>query len=101
MRQKFFLENELTFEGVHDLVDAVWGQKKPPRPQEEVYVLKREYSGQIVKEKFINVGKKMIKNGTTMMLITALDDLAWILNLRGSDIDFNPLFFAFGILHRD
>ena len=43
----------------------------------------------------------MMDKGASMLLITALDDLAWILNLRGSDISFNPVFFAFGILHKD
>ena len=36
-----------------------------------------------------------------MMILTTLDDIAWVLNLRGNDIEFNPLFFSYVILHRD
>lgn len=36
-----------------------------------------------------------------MMLVTALDDIAWLLNLRGNDIDYNPVFFSYVILHKD
>ena len=36
-----------------------------------------------------------------MLLVTALDDIAWLLNLRGNDIQFNPVFFSYVILHTD
>lgn len=36
-----------------------------------------------------------------MLLVTALDDIAWLLNLRGNDIEFNPLFFSYLLFHRD
>jgi Xaa-Pro aminopeptidase len=36
-----------------------------------------------------------------MLLLTTLDDIAWLLNLRGNDIEFNPLFFSYAILHKD
>jgi Xaa-Pro aminopeptidase len=39
--------------------------------------------------------------GCDMMLVTALDDIAWMLNLRGNDITYNPLFFSYVIFHRD
>ena len=36
-----------------------------------------------------------------MMILTTLDDIAWLLNLRGNDIEFNPLFFSYLMLHKD
>lgn len=36
-----------------------------------------------------------------MMLLTTLDDIAWLLNLRGNDIEFNPLFFSYILVHKD
>jgi Xaa-Pro aminopeptidase len=35
------------------------------------------------------------------LLVTALDQIAWLLNLRGSDIDFNPVFFSFAIFYKE
>ena len=37
---------------------------------------------------------------TNMLIVTALDDIAWFLNLRGDDIDYNPLFFSYLIFHK-
>jgi len=61
--------------------------------------LEDKYAGETVLEKFSKIGAKMPKE-TDHLIITALDDLAWILNLRGSDISFNPIFFAYGMLHK-
>jgi Xaa-Pro aminopeptidase len=38
--------------------------------------------------------------GVDMMLVTTLDDIAWMLNLRGNDIEYNPLFFSYVIFHK-
>jgi Xaa-Pro aminopeptidase len=42
----------------------------------------------------------MMPKEANMMLLTTLDDIAWLLNLRGNDIEFNPLFFSYVILHK-
>jgi len=39
--------------------------------------------------------------GCDTMLVTALDDIAWMLNLRGDDIEYNPLFFSYVLFHRE
>jgi len=53
-----------------------------------------------VQSKFKDIAAKM-GSGCDMMLVTALDDIAWMLNLRGNDITYNPLFFSYVIFHRD
>lgn len=58
-----------------------------------------KYTGQTVQEKFKAVAEKM--DTTDMMLISTLDDIAWFLNLRGDDIQFNPLFFSYLIFHKE
>jgi len=40
-----------------------------------------------------------VRDGSSMMLVTTLDDIAWVLNLRGNDIEFNPLFFSYLLIH--
>jgi Xaa-Pro aminopeptidase len=42
----------------------------------------------------------MMPAEANMMLLTSLDDIAWLLNLRGNDIEFNPLFFSYVIIHK-
>ncbi|HHH53436.1 MAG TPA: aminopeptidase P family protein, partial [Bacteroidetes bacterium] len=57
--------------------------------------------GKSRKEKFDEVRSIMKENDTSQYLISALDSLAWILNLRGSDIDYNPVFLSFGVLRNN
>mmetsp|Transcript_12752 Transcript_12752/g.21512 ORF Transcript_12752/g.21512 Transcript_12752/m.21512 type:complete len:131 (+) Transcript_12752:476-868(+) len=68
-------------------------------PKEKVFVLEDQYTGEPAAEKFKRVAQKMSKDAS-MMLLTTLDDIAWLLNLRGNDIEFNPVFFSFFILHK-
>lgn len=77
-----------------NLVDLVWGDKKPSRPHEKVFVLDLKFAGETVVEKFKKVSSKLNGKGDAL-LVTTLDDIAWFLNLRGSDIKFNPVFFAY------
>jgi len=81
------------------LVDEVWGADKPGMPHEKVYVLADKYTGQTVQDKYKNIAAKMPKD-VDMMLVTPLDDIAWMLNLRGNDIQYNPLFFSYVLFHR-
>lgn len=82
------------------LVDEVWGADRPPMPQEKVWVLDDKYTGQSVQGKFKDIAAKM-SEGCDTMLVTALDDVAWMLNLRGNDIEYNPLFFSYVLFHRE
>ena len=79
-----------------NLVDEVW-EDRPKMPQEPVWVLEDKYAGESVKEKYERIAAKLA--GADLMIVTTLDDIAWILNLRGNDISFNPLFFSYVILH--
>lgn len=81
-------------------MDQVWGDDKPPMPNEKVWILDNKYTGQDTVEKCQDISKKLPKD-CDMLLVTALDDIAWLLNLRGTDIDYNPVFFSYLILHRN
>ena len=83
-----------------DLISKLWTDRHP-LPQNKVFELNVKYVGKSRKEKFEEVRMIMGKNETSQYLISALDSLAWILNLRGSDIDYNPVFLSFGVLRND
>lgn len=83
-----------------DLVDAAW-KNKPTIPCNPLVVLDIEITGMSVKNKISKFREKMDKNGTEWLIITALDDIAWLLNMRGSDIEFNPLFFSYVLLGKN
>ena len=47
------------------------------------------------------IRKTMTEKGTDVLVLSALDDVAWLLNLRGSDIQYNPVFFSYTVVTLD
>ena len=83
-----------------DLVDKLW-KDKPPASKAPVIVHDVKYSGESTVEK-LNTIREIIENKRCdSALIYALDQIAWILNLRGSDIKFNPYFMSYLIITLD
>ena len=77
-----------------DITATVWPDR-PPLPAEPVFVHPAEYAGEAVVQKIDRVREAMRRHGANHHLISALDDIAWTVNLRGSDIAYNPVFLAF------
>jgi Xaa-Pro aminopeptidase len=69
-------------------------------PKESVWILDDKYTGEGIQSKLKRIAEKL-DDGVEMMLVTTLDDIAWMLNLRGNDIEFNPIFFSYVLLHKD
>lgn len=80
-----------------NLVDLVWKNKPVPQFNSIVH-LPIEYTGLSWQNKVKSVQKSMKENKASLCVLTALDDVAWLLNLRGSDIAYNPVFFAYVIV---
>ncbi len=98
--KKTLQEKEIELRTDLDIISKLWTDR-PQLPQNKIFELDVKYAGKTRKEKFEEVRKKMKDNKTSQYLISALDSLAWILNLRGSDIDYNPVFLSFGVLRDD
>ncbi|XP_048237381.1 xaa-Pro aminopeptidase 1-like [Haliotis rufescens] len=83
-----------------NLVDMVW-EDRPPPPNNPLLVLAQEYTGQTWQEKVKRVREKLHSKQATAIAITALDEIAWLFNLRGSDIQYNPVFFSYSVITFD
>lgn len=83
-----------------NLVDAIW-DSKPPRPTSDLLILEEKYSGELFAAKLSSIRKSLTKSGATGLVISELDQIAWLFNLRGTDIPFNPVFFAYAIVKSD
>lgn len=77
-----------------NLVDKIW-KDRPARPAEQVIVLSEKYAGKPYKEKLDDLRKELKKKKTAGMVVSMLDEIAWLFNLRGSDIPYNPVFFSY------
>ena len=76
-----------------DLLDAIW-KDRPAMPENPVVSLDDSLTGMSVQEKINRLREKGHQNKEDYQLISSLDDIAWILNLRGSDITDTPVFLA-------
>ncbi len=82
------------YRACRDLLDAVWTDR-PPLPESKIFQLDIKYSGRDRRSKIDAVREEMARAGVSWYLVSSLSDVAWITNLRGSDIDYNPLFLSF------
>ena len=84
----------LKYEGSRDLLEDIW-LDRPGFPGRPVFQLDLKYTGRSREEKISDIREWMKKKRLDWSLISSLPDIAWILNLRGSDISFNPLFVSY------
>lgn len=84
-----------------NLVDGVWGQEKPSRPSESVMLLEEKFAGKAVKSKLADLRKELEKKKSLGFVVSMLDEIAWLFNLRGNDIPYNPVFFSYAIITAD
>lgn len=85
-----------------NLVDQVW-PGRPQRPREPIFVLDEHFTGRSAVSKIQEVQSEIKKKGDNVKGVVAnmLDEVAWLLNLRGSDVPYNPVFFAFALVLLD
>ncbi|CAK3935436.1 Xaa-Pro aminopeptidase P [Lecanosticta acicola] len=81
-----------------NLVDQVWAGDKPARPNEPVRVLGLEYAGKKFTEKIKELRKELDKKKAAGFVVSMLDEIAWLFNLRGNDIPYNPVFFSYAVV---
>ncbi|KAF9788041.1 Creatinase/aminopeptidase [Thelephora terrestris] len=81
-----------------NLVDIVWGTDRPARSLNHVFPLPIKFTGQSHEDKLAVVRKELESKKLVATVVNALDDVAWLFNLRGSDIDYNPVFFAYAVV---
>lgn len=78
-----------------NLVDIIWGQHRPSKPSEPVKVLAVQFAGKDVKTKLEDLRKELDKKKSSGIIVSMLDEIAWLFNLRGNDIPYNPVFFSY------
>ncbi|MEX3858420.1 aminopeptidase P family protein [Paraburkholderia sp. BR10923] len=83
-----------------DLFEAIWAQR-PALPADAVFEHAAPQAGVARADKLAQVRRAMADNGAQWHFISTLDDLAWLLNLRGADVSYNPVFVAHALIGVD
>lgn len=79
------------------MADYVW-KKRPARCYGKIKRLDISYTGSDVQEKLEWIRTVMRKQGATVHVLSTLDDIAWLFNLRGCDIPYNPVFYSYAVI---
>lgn len=90
-------QQDIRFDETADLVSELWTDR-PPFPAAPVWELPTVYTGKSRSEKLAELRRAMADAGADCHLLAALDDIAWLFNLRGSDVPYNPVFMAYALL---
>ena len=93
--QKILTKHNMILVETPDLFDVIWNSR-PSIPKDKAFELELRYAGVSRKEKQQKVADKLGKAGAELQVVSMLDELAWLYNLRGSDILFNPVFTGYG-----
>lgn len=80
-----------------DLVDIIW-KDRPALSKKPLFLLEEQYSGCSTKDKIEALRGEMKKEGANVHILTSLYDIAWLLNIRGGDIDYVPVVLSYLVL---
>ncbi|KAJ0982680.1 hypothetical protein J5N97_010935 [Dioscorea zingiberensis] len=89
---------ELVFLYDMNLVDEIWGESRPKPPTKPVRVHNIKYAGVDVSSKLSSLRSELLEAGCTAIVISMLDEVAWLLNLRGNDVPHSPVFYSYLIV---
>lgn len=83
-----------------DLVGEIW-EDRPQLPKEPIWILTETYTGKSATDKIADVRKKMEESGADVHMMTTLDDIVWLLNVRGNDVPCNPVVLSYLVVTKD
>lgn len=83
-----------------DLLNKIW-KDRPQMPSSDVVPMPVKFAGESVDSKVARIREAAAKDGAENILVSSLDDIAWILNLRGNDIEDTPVFLSYLLITKD
>lgn len=84
-----------------DLIKPLWVESRPAIPQDTLYPYSADFAGETVESKLTRMREQIAKKKANAMIISALDEIAWLLNIRGNDVEYNPVVISYVVLEAD
>ena len=89
-----------------DLIKPIWTEGRPAIPADKLYPYSADFAGETVESKLARMrklaGERLkVKGERWAMIISALDEIAWLLNIRGNDVEYNPVVISYVVLEAD
>ncbi len=99
--EKKLKEKGVLIRYVHDnLIDRLW-EDQPHPSKDPVRILDDTFTGENVADKLTRIREKMAGPRCSAHILSALDTIAWTFNLRGADIEYNPVFISYAVIEED
>lgn len=95
-----FGKKEIKIEDRYDLIGEMWNDR-PALPKSDVFILDEKYCGESFESKLERVRKKMSNLNANNHILTSLDDIAWLFNMRGRDIKNNPVSLSYAMISNE
>jgi len=87
-----------------DLIKPIWVEGRPAIPQDKLYPYSADFAGETVESKLTRMREivnRKSSNRQWALIISALDEIAWLLNIRGNDVEYNPVVISYVVLEAD
>ena len=91
---------KITYAYKEDLTDSIWTDR-PPFIKNEIIIPKEDIFGKSTPEKITEIRKQMEEADATSLILSKLDDIMWLFNIRGCDVKCNPVAYSFAIITMD
>ncbi|NLY47231.1 MAG: aminopeptidase P family protein [Tissierella sp.] len=98
--EKEFKDSNIDFNDKYDLVGEIW-EDRPSLSKKEAFLHEIKYTGLSSSEKIQKVRENMKASGVDYTLIGSLDDIAWLYNIRGRDVQGNPVIISYALISKD
>ena len=95
--RKIFDAKGINLVACDDLIKVIW-KDRPAIPENPIFIHDIAYAGKTRMEKIAQVREKMAEKNVNYHLLTALDDIAWLLNIRGNDVNCNPVAICYCLI---
>ncbi len=84
-----------------DLIKPLWTEGRPAIPADKLYPYSADFAGETVESKISRMREQLAKKKANAMIVSALDEIAWLLNIRGNDVEYNPVVISYLVLEAD
>jgi len=98
--KKELAEANISIKAITDPMETLWTDR-PSIPNNPAFIYNIRYAGKSCEEKIETIRKTILKNGAKYILLTALDEIAWTLNIRGNDVHCNPVVISYLLIGQD
>ncbi|MFR9003887.1 MAG: aminopeptidase P family protein [Parabacteroides merdae] len=95
--KKALAEKEIKLNTNASLIDPIW-KERPAIPEAPMFEMPVELSGKSTEDKLIDINKMLHKAGADCTILSALDEVAWTFNIRGTDVAYNPVVISYAFV---